>query len=105
MSATGRGAAQSRRPTRDRDVPVISAHGSWCSRRFTEVRHLSRWWGPEGFTTHAGVRVPRRGEWDFVIARTDGRTTGVDLLTRSLRGADALLHGGPAATRTPSSRS
>jgi dihydrofolate reductase/uncharacterized protein YndB with AHSA1/START domain len=40
---------------------------------FTEVRHLSRWWGPEGFTTttrafefHVG------GEWDFVMHGPDG---------------------------------
>ena len=40
---------------------------------FTEVRHLSQWWGPKGFTTttrafefHVG------GEWDFVMHGPDG---------------------------------
>src|ERR1700759_4031547 len=53
MSATGRGAsAQS--ATADREIVisrVISAPRELVFEAFTEVRHLSRWWGPEGFTT------------------------------------------------------
>ena len=53
MSATGRGApAQS--ATADREIVisrVIDAPRELVFEAFTEVRHLSRWWGPEGFTT------------------------------------------------------
>src|SRR5204863_7229724 len=53
MSATGRGApAQS--ATADREIVisrVIDAPRELVFEAFTEVRHLSRWWGPDGFTT------------------------------------------------------
>src|SRR5258708_33468344 len=83
MSATGRGApAQS--ATADREIVisgVISAPRELVFEAFTEVRHLSRWWGPEGFTTTA--RAPRRRGGGLRDARTgrDG-LPGVDLLDR-----------------------
>src|SRR3954466_15981641 len=50
MSATGQGSpAQS--ATADREIvisQVISAPRELVFEAFTEVRHLSRWWGPEG---------------------------------------------------------
>ncbi len=40
---------------------------------FTEVRHLSRWWGPEGFTTTTRAFEFRvGGAWDFVMHGPDG---------------------------------
>src|SRR5690348_15259462 len=40
---------------------------------FTEVRHLSRWWGPDGFTTTTRAFAFRvGGEWDFVMHGPDG---------------------------------
>jgi uncharacterized protein YndB with AHSA1/START domain len=40
---------------------------------FTEVRHLSRWWGPEGFTTTTRAFEFRiGGEWDCVMHGPDG---------------------------------
>ena len=40
---------------------------------FTEVRHLSQWWGPEGFTTTTRAFEFRvGGEWDFVMHGPDG---------------------------------
>ena len=40
---------------------------------FTEVRHLSQWWGPEGFTTTTRAFEFRvGGEWDFVLHGPDG---------------------------------
>lgn len=52
---------------------AISAPRELVFEAFTQVRHLSRWWGPEGFTTttrsfefHAG------GAWDFVMRGPDG---------------------------------
>src|ERR1700692_186000 len=53
MAATGRDAlAQS--VTADREIVmsrVISAPRELVFEAFTQVRHLSRWWGPEGFST------------------------------------------------------
>ena len=42
------------RATADREVVisrVIDAPRELVFEAFTGVRHLSRWWGPEGFTT------------------------------------------------------
>src|SRR5436305_9618542 len=75
MSGTGRGApAQS--ATAEREIvisQVIRAPRELVFEAFTEVRHLSRWWGPDGFTTttrafefHVG------GAWDFVMHGPDG---------------------------------
>src|SRR6266550_3141766 len=70
MSATGRGApAQS--ATADREIVisrVINASREVVFEAFTEVRHLSRWWGPDGFTTTTRAFEFRvGGEWDFVM--------------------------------------
>ena len=58
MSAMGRGApAQS--ATADREIVIswlIDAPRELVFEAFTEVRHLSRWWGPEGFTTTTRAR-------------------------------------------------
>src|SRR5207248_11777033 len=75
MSATGRGApAQS--ATTDREIVisrVISAPRELVFEAFTEVRHLSRWWGPDGFTTTTRAFEFRvGGEWDFVMHGPDG---------------------------------
>src|SRR6266571_1414327 len=75
MSATGRDAlAQS--ATADREIVisrVISAPRELVFEAFTEVRHLSRWWGPEGFTTTTRAFEFRvGGEWDFVMHGPDG---------------------------------
>ena len=75
MSATERGAlAQS--ATADREIVisrVISAPRELVFEAFTEVRHLSRWWGPEGFTTTTRAFEFRvGGEWDFVMHGPDG---------------------------------
>ncbi|QJS99089.1 hypothetical protein G9272_01035 [Streptomyces asoensis] len=51
--------------TADPRQPVFEA--------FTEVRHLSRWWGPEGFTTTTrSFEFSAGGEWDFVLHGPDG---------------------------------
>ena len=75
MSATGRGEpAQS--ATADREIVisrVISAPRELVFEAFTEVRHLSRWWGPDGFTTTTRAFEFRvGGEWDFVMHGPDG---------------------------------
>src|SRR5438034_1562815 len=75
MSATGRGApAQSAAADREIVISrVISAPRELVFEAFTEVRHLSQWWGPEGFTTTTRAFEFRvGGEWDFVMHGPDG---------------------------------
>ena len=91
MNAMGREApAQS--PTADREIVisrVIDAPRELVFEAFTEVQHLSRWWGPEGFsTTTQSFEFRVGGEWDFVMHGRDGLHR-VDLLDRDrLAGAD-----------------
>ena len=74
MSATGRDApAQS--ATADREIVisrVINAPQGLVFEAFTEVRHLSRWWGPEGFATTRAFEFRVGGEWDFVMHGPEG---------------------------------
>src|SRR3954465_3067505 len=62
--------------TADREIVisrVISAPRELVFEAFTEVRHLARWWGPEGFTTTTRAFEFRvGGEWDFVMHGPDG---------------------------------
>ena len=62
--------------TADREIVisrVISAKRELVFEAFTEVRHLSQWWGPEGFTTTTRAFEFRvGGEWDFVMHGPDG---------------------------------
>jgi uncharacterized protein YndB with AHSA1/START domain len=62
--------------TADREIVisrVIDAPRELVFEAFTEVRHLSRWWGPEGFTTTTRSFAFRvGGVWDFVMHGPDG---------------------------------
>ena len=62
--------------TADREIVisrVIDAPRELVFEAFTEVRHLSRWWGPEGFTTTTrSFEFREGGEWDFVLHGPDG---------------------------------
>ena len=75
MSATGRG-APAPSVTADREIVisrVIDAPRELVFEAFTEVRHLSQWWGPEGFTTTTSAFEFRvGGEWVFVMHGPDG---------------------------------
>ncbi len=52
---------------------VIDAPRELVFEAFTEVRHLSRWWGPNGFTTTTREFEFRvGGEWVFVMHGPDG---------------------------------
>ncbi|MFF3934653.1 SRPBCC family protein [Streptomyces phaeofaciens] len=85
--------------TADREIVidrVIDAPRELVFEAFTEVRHLSRWWGPEGFTTTTrSFEFREGGEWDFVLHGPDG--TDYPEWIRWLRIAPAerieLLHG------------
>src|SRR5258705_769134 len=98
MSATGRGApAQS--ATADREIVisrVISASRELVFEAFTRVRHLSRWWGPEGFTTATrSFEFRCGGEWDFVMHGPDGTDYQEWITWREIVPPEriALLHG------------
>jgi uncharacterized protein YndB with AHSA1/START domain len=62
--------------TADREIVVsrfIDAPRELVFEAFTEVRHLSRWWGPAGFTTTTqSFEFRVGGEWDFVMHGPDG---------------------------------
>jgi uncharacterized protein YndB with AHSA1/START domain len=75
MSTTGQG-APAETATADREIVVsrvIEAPPELVFEAFTQVRHLSRWWGPEGFsTTTRAFEFRVGGEWDFVMHGPDG---------------------------------
>src|SRR5215470_3223994 len=62
--------------TADREIVisrVIAAPRELVFGAFTDVRHLSRWWGPHGFTTTTRAFEFRvGGEWNFVMHGPDG---------------------------------
>src|SRR4051794_17182849 len=98
MSATGRGApAQS--ATADREIVIsrfISAPRELVFEAFTEVRHLSRWWGPVGFTTTTRAFEFRvGGARDFAMHGTDGTDyqEGVSWTEIAPPERIAMLHG------------
>src|SRR5690242_1947658 len=75
MSVTGRG-AMAESATADREIVisrVIDASRELVFEAFTAVRHLSQWWGPDGFTTTTRAFEFRvGGVWDFVMHGPDG---------------------------------
>ena len=75
MGAAGRN-AESQSATAEREIVisrVIRAPRERVFEAFTEVRHLSQWWGPEGFTTTTRAFEFRvGGEWVFVMHGPDG---------------------------------
>ena len=62
--------------TADREIVisrVIDAPRELVFEAFTEVGHLSQWWGPAGFTTTTRSFEFRQGAaWDFVMHGPDG---------------------------------
>ena len=70
MSAMGRGTPEQSAPA-DREIVIsrtIDAPRELVFEAFTEVRHLSRWWGPDGFTTTTqSFEFRVGGEWVFVM--------------------------------------
>ncbi|WP_147915339.1 SRPBCC family protein [Ruania zhangjianzhongii] len=71
MTATGPG-----EPVTDRETVVsrtVAAPRELVFEAFTEVRHLSRWWGPEGSsTTTRAFEFRAGGEWVFTMHGPDG---------------------------------
>jgi len=73
---TTRPGAPTQSTTADREIVisrVIDAPRELVFEAFTEVRHLSQWWGPEGFsTTTQSFEFRVGGEWGFVMHGPDG---------------------------------
>jgi uncharacterized protein YndB with AHSA1/START domain len=63
-------------PTAGREIVlsrIINGPRDLVFKAFTEVRHLSRWWGPDGFTTTTRAFEFREGGvWEFVMHGPDG---------------------------------
>jgi uncharacterized protein YndB with AHSA1/START domain len=66
--------AQSARAEREIVISrLINAPREIVFEAFTAVRHLSQWWGPNGFTTTTRAFEFRAGgEWSFVMHGPDG---------------------------------
>ena len=85
--------------TADREIVmsrVISAPRELVFEAFTQVRHLSRWWGPEGFsTTTRSFEFRVGGAWDFVMHGPDGTDYQEWITWREIVPPEriALLHG------------
>jgi len=85
--------------TADREIVmsrVISAPRELVFEAFTQVRHLSRWWGPEGFsTTTRSFEFGVGGAWDFVMHGPDGTDYQEWITWREIVPPEriALLHG------------
>ena len=62
--------------TAEREIVVsrlIGAPRELVFEAFTQVEHLSRWWGPDGFTTTTrSFDFRAGGAWDFVMHGPDG---------------------------------
>ena len=85
--------------TADREIVmsrVISAPREVVFEAFTQVRHLSRWWGPEGVsTTTRSFEFRVGGAWDFVMHGPDGTDYQEWITWREIVPPEriALLHG------------
>jgi uncharacterized protein YndB with AHSA1/START domain len=96
--ATGSGGERNQ-ATADREIViarVISAPREVVFEAFTEVRHLSRWWGPAGFsTTTRSLEFRVGGVWDFVMHGPDGTDYQEWITWREIVPPEriALLHG------------
>ncbi|MDQ2642742.1 MAG: SRPBCC family protein [Myxococcota bacterium] len=62
--------------TAEREIVIsrmIDAPRELVFEAFTELRHLSQWWGPDGFTTTTqSFEFRTGGEWVFVMHGPDG---------------------------------
>jgi len=98
MSATEQG-TPAQPATADREIVVsrvIDAPRELVFEAFTEVRHLSHWWGPKGFTTTTrSFEFRVGGEWDFVMHGPDGTDYREWITWTELAPPEriALLHG------------
>jgi uncharacterized protein YndB with AHSA1/START domain len=100
MATTSSGGEPAHAPApADREIVisrVIGAPRELVFEAFTHVRHLSRWWGPEGFsTTTRSFEFRAGGEWDFVMHGPDGTDYQEWIIWREIVPPEriALVHG------------
>src|SRR5262249_58089187 len=85
--------------TADREIVisrVIGAPRELVFEAYTRVRHLSRWWGPDGFTTTTrSFEFRVGGGWNFVMHGPDGTDYQEWITWREIVPPErvALLHG------------
>src|SRR3954453_1304083 len=97
--AEARQEAPAQSATADREIVIsraIDAPPELVFEAFTEVRHLSRWWGPEGFTTTTqSFEFRVGGEWVFVMHGPDGTDYAEWITWTEIAPVEriALLHG------------
>ena len=98
MATTSSG-GEAAHATADREIVisrVVGARRELVFEALTLVRHLSRWWGPEGFTTATrSFEFRADGEWDFVMHGPDGTDYQEWITWREIVPPEriALLHG------------
>ena len=86
-------------PATDREIVIsrtIDAPRELVFEAFTDVRHVSQWWGPNGFTTTTRAFEFREGgSWDFVMHGPDGTDYQEWITWREIAPPEriALLHG------------
>jgi uncharacterized protein YndB with AHSA1/START domain len=85
--------------TADREIVItraIDGRRELVFEAFTDVRHLSRWWGPDGFTTTTrAFSFEVGGVWDFVMRGPDGTDYPSWISWRGITPPEriALVHG------------
>lgn len=83
---------------------IIDAPRELVFSAFTEVRHLARWYGPDGFTTTTrSFDFREGGVWDFVMHRPDGSDDASWITYREIRPPEqiVLTHGDSADDPNP----
>src|SRR5258708_17715628 len=87
MATTSSG-GEAAHPTADREIVisrVIGAPRELVFEAFTRVRHLSRWWGPDGFTTATqSFEFLVGGVGDFLMPGPDGTDLHDSITLRAL---------------------
>ncbi|HEX6327700.1 MAG TPA: SRPBCC family protein [Jiangellaceae bacterium] len=89
-------------PATNREIVIsrtIDAPRELVFEAFTDVRHVSQWWGPNGFTTTTRAFEFREGgSWDFVMHGPDGTDYPNWITWRKIARPEriTLLHGDSA---------
>ena len=109
--ATTSSSSETHLASADREIVIsriISAPREVVFEAFTQIRHLSRWWGPDGFsTTTRSFEFRPGGVWDFVMHGPDGTDYQEWITWREILpgSGSSCVTASPATIRRPSSRS
>lgn len=82
--------------TADREIVttrLLNAPRELVFNAFTDPKHVSNWWGPEGFrTTTEKMDVRAGGTWEFVMHGPDGRNYGNQILYEEVNKPSKLVY-------------